>query len=475
MDQHLLRRFVAEPESATLDRKLECHAFQGNGRQNAELVKDICAMANNGNRLSYIVVGIADDLSELRSVRNAKLTDDNLQDLVKHTITPVPRVRLEDAEWTADGATTRLKVIVVGRNTRQAYALATDMIDHKQGYAFRRNEVWIRRRATSDLATPQEVHRLVEGHDLVTDAGPQVNRVYARVEARERVRVVYDDVAATDSRLAVYAPEKLALLGLRGETVAVRLLVNDAVKKPYPEHAWVNLMYAWAFEHAVLEVSLGPRSHKYVTERWNPIETSGFDLVSKEDWGWYCLADVAGSGEHPRSEHPIFTWSLGRTIRNGPPLRVPMFVLHGVIDTKGLAKRIRGLLSFLEEPEVADTVLAERANIVTAMQSMLRDGCAYLTPPAGGELSGRTAEQVRPPDIYLPERFGEHNVVRREDRETYLNAATFSLAMAEGAVQRELPPCRVLGEDLHADTPRGRAAPSTLSPLMENVRGLRRR
>lgn len=474
MDRHLLRRFLTEPESATLDRKLECHAFQGNGKANAELVKDVCAMANNGNRLSYIVVGVADDLSELRTIRNAKLTDDNLQDLVKKTITPVPKVRLEDVEWSDEGRTSRLKVVVIGRNARQAFALATDLIDHKQGYAFRRNEVWIRRGATSDLATPEEIRRLVEGHDLVADVGPAVNRVYARIDVGDRLNAVYEDLAAADGRLVVYPTDKLALVGLGGETVSIRTLVTDVSGRPHAEHAWVNLMFAWAFEHAVLEISLGPRTKQYVSERWNLIERSGFDLVSKESWGWYGIADVPGSGEHPRSEFPSFTWTLGRHIRNGPPLRVPMFVLHGVRDTRALIKRVQGLLEFLDEPEIARVVLQERANVMAAMRAVLRDGCAYLTPHTGETLNGRKPGEVQPPDVYIPRRFGKGNVVRREDRETYLNAARFSLDVAVGAAKRDLPPGRVLGENLPRTHPGGRAAPSTLSPLISGVRGTRR-
>jgi hypothetical protein len=132
----------------------------------AELAKDICAMANNGNIASYILVGVSDDGNAFKSVSNPKLTDDSLQDFCKKNIFPPPKVKLTRKLWAKAEPQHKDKefvIIQIGPQKRQAFRLTQDFIDYKEGVCYRRNEVWIRRGATSDLAIPEEIARLIEG------------------------------------------------------------------------------------------------------------------------------------------------------------------------------------------------------------------------------------------------------------------------------------------------------------------------
>jgi predicted HTH transcriptional regulator len=55
-------RLVQGGEKATVDFKVRSDIFAQTGIDaKAELAKDICAMANNGNVSSYIVIGVSDD------------------------------------------------------------------------------------------------------------------------------------------------------------------------------------------------------------------------------------------------------------------------------------------------------------------------------------------------------------------------------------------------------------------------------
>lgn len=177
-------RLLGEGEQAHIDFKVRCDAFNDSKvASRGELAKDICAMANNGYRASYIVVGVSDDGQSFRSVDNPKLTDDNLQDFCKKAIFPPPKVKVHREEWKRASVAHQGKVFVViqvGPNRRQAFRLAQDFVNYDQRVCYRRNEVWIRRNATSDLATPEEIARLVSGKSPYEDPKAEEKRAERR-------------------------------------------------------------------------------------------------------------------------------------------------------------------------------------------------------------------------------------------------------------------------------------------------------
>lgn len=158
-------KLIKAGETQTVDYKLECNAFADRGiSSNGELAKDICAMSNNGSKASYLVIGVSNDRKTFKSVRNLKLTDDNVQEFCKESIVPPPKVRVHICKWrkaSREHANKRFVIIQVGPNRKTAYRLNRNFIDYKQRVCHRRNEIWIRRRAISDLATPEEVASLL--------------------------------------------------------------------------------------------------------------------------------------------------------------------------------------------------------------------------------------------------------------------------------------------------------------------------
>jgi hypothetical protein len=170
MDYSRFRRLVTEGEKRHVDFKIHCDAFLSPGKfSKAELARDICAMANNGNMASYIIVGVSDDGRQFRSSDNQELTDDHLQDFCKKAIFPPPKVKVHRKMWKRALSAHKGKkflIIQVGPNRRQVFRLAQDFIDYGAKTCYRRNEVWIRRGATTDLATPEEIVRLASGQSL---------------------------------------------------------------------------------------------------------------------------------------------------------------------------------------------------------------------------------------------------------------------------------------------------------------------
>jgi len=173
MEHSKFRQLVREGENSRIDFKIECNAFASRAMApRAELAKDICAMANNGYKASYLIVGVSDDGKRFKSVSNPNLTDDNLQDFCKKAIFPPPKIKVHGECWKRVAAPyigKEFVIIQIGPQRRQVFRLAQDFVSYKEKTCHRRNEVWIRRGATSDLATPEEIVRLASGKPALID------------------------------------------------------------------------------------------------------------------------------------------------------------------------------------------------------------------------------------------------------------------------------------------------------------------
>lgn len=197
MNYAKFKRLVSASENARVDFKIDCQAFASKHMTpKAELAKDICAMANNGNVSSYLIIGVSDDHLKFTSVRNSKLTDDNLQAFIKRAIFPPPKITLFRRKWQSADAKHRNKqfvVIQIGPQARKVFRLAQDFVSRSENVCHRRNEVWIRRGATSDLATPEETSLLVRGPPLDSPDNPYPNVQYSRVLRSDQHRFVAND------------------------------------------------------------------------------------------------------------------------------------------------------------------------------------------------------------------------------------------------------------------------------------------
>lgn len=162
---------IRDGENYRVDFKVQCDAFASTQiAPKAELVKDICALSNNGNVTSYYIIGVSDDKKTFKSVNNPHLKDETIQDYCKRNIFPPPKLQVIHKKWVTGREEVINKeyvIIKVGPHKRAAYRLQNDFIAYKENVALRRNEVWIRRGTISDIATPEEVARLVNGLSLI--------------------------------------------------------------------------------------------------------------------------------------------------------------------------------------------------------------------------------------------------------------------------------------------------------------------
>jgi hypothetical protein len=145
-----------------VDFKIEQKVFGARStfKDKAELAKDICALSNNWLK-SYLLIGVSNDGKNFKSNQNIGLTDDNLQRFCRDAINPSPIVQLQSLTWQTSNSNHRNKefvVIQVGPHAPgTVFRLSKDFIDWPSQVYYRKNEVWIRRGATSDLASPEEI------------------------------------------------------------------------------------------------------------------------------------------------------------------------------------------------------------------------------------------------------------------------------------------------------------------------------
>lgn len=263
----LFHRLVCGGEKANVDFKLVCNAFNASAgdqeKAKAELVKDICAMANNGSSTSYLIVGVGNDRKTVQSVSDPLLNSQNIQSLVRESIHPRPVVRVHRVRWQeapSPFAETDFVIIQIGPNARQAFRLARDLINLAKKIHFRRHEVWVRNEDTSDLATPEQIARLL-GVRRMAQADPEPS--FKVIE--------YQKLALAD-QLAALSQDVKTVFGEMGAEFA---------KPPRPDEAWPGS--EWQFR-ARLRIRGKPFVFRCV---FLPRLASGFEKRGLQE-SWMC-------------------------------------------------------------------------------------------------------------------------------------------------------------------------------------------
>lgn len=447
MDASRLRQLISAGESQTVDFKIECNAFHGGTGATAELAKDIVAMANNGNRYSYLIIGVSDDGTNLKSCRNAKLNDEAVQDLVKTAVDPVPRVAVLRVPYKVNKNTYDLVVIRIGRNKRQAYRFARDFIDYVARVVFRRNEVWIRRGTTSDLATPEEIARLVAGSD---PAGERLDHavvtVYARLPWQDRWPAMSRDLETSAESWSVALEGRLASVQVDGRPFVLRVLYSESI--PPETRLPIVVQRAWGFEHGLLLLTPGRVPPKYFFRDGN--FTFGLVLDSRERWGTYAQVPVPGSGRDTTVDSGLIGAHFNKALRNGPALTVPVFILSGLRSTTDLTKKAKQLATDADTPGLREQLCAFRDALEETLERVLVEG-PLIRDMALGTPSTRRDDPKRM--VFIGEGSSEGDYGTEDRLKTVASPmmrapAEFVLALASGTSLDEASRKWVPGEKL---------------------------
>lgn len=335
------KALVKGGEKENVDFKLRCELFQADGlAPRAEFAKDICAMANNGPVASYLLIGVADSGKSFLTVSNNRLIDDNIQTFCKEAVYPPPRIELIRKSWRHDRlpfSGIEFVIIKIGPHPRQPFRLNRDFVSYKEKICYRRNEVWIRRGATSDLATPEEIGRLLKGQSHHVSQQRVNNRDYHRLHREHQAQVVRSDLANCLRELGGALHQDRIVLPIKSFNFVFRLvLLPELTSNPsaldYTERHW-------RYEHGVIFLVLGS-----VTKLAIPKYA---ELSFKEKWGWFTVqstdflsSSTINIGEED-SRIPLIPLNS-----NLMPLLI--FTLPSIQDTETLYTSLSALVAFVE-------------------------------------------------------------------------------------------------------------------------------
>lgn len=364
MEYLKFKQLVKGGEKDNVDFKIECNSFLSRTLgPKAELAKDICGMANNGNVASYIFIGVSDDGKSFKSVSNPKLTDDNLQRFCRGAIFPAPKVKLYRKQWAqaSPAHAGKLFVIIqVGPHARQAFHLARDYIDYANKVCYRRNEVWIRRGRTSDLASPVEVAYLVRGLPPEGKSKPEGNVNYSRLPRDEQIEAMTRDLRKCVEEIGGWlSVEKIGshsyanrvVVPLRNLKYVWRcVLLKECTNKL----GIVESIYdSWECEHGCLFLVVGTVSKQAFREHT--------EVNFKEKWGWFSYDYCP--------YHAIFR-ILPQSMERP---RMVILTLSNLKDTDALRSSFCSMLQFLSADRASyDRLCLARKRINAVLKRWLR-------------------------------------------------------------------------------------------------------
>jgi hypothetical protein len=390
------QRLVGLGENQFVDFKIECHVFArepDSEKAKAELAKDICAMANNGSRVSYLLIGVSDDGRHLKSVTNQNLTDDRLQAFCKDVIDPPPsvKVRVCMTPSSAEPKGQRLIAIQIGPNPRHAYRLNRNLIDlgnsdPRLRYCFRCNEVWIRRGATSDLATPEEIVRLMGRAKIAKSETEDIESVdFSRLETKQQLPEMSSAAKTFFTELG-YAVEDIytktplrgredsqliafrVVIPLGSQRFVFRCVVHRVLTSAFPMIYSVGSQ--WQYEHGMFILLMDSVSKKAFPFRMSQ--------NLPEPWGFFSKIEVA-------------TWNLDRvplyvrTFKQLSPAELfplnfdqanlSIVTLARCKSSQQLRERLAEACTFLRTDATARTLIEGSGDALNSgLQALVREG-----------------------------------------------------------------------------------------------------
>lgn len=409
------QQLVKGKEKANVDFKTRCDAFLSRRlAPKAELARDICAMANNGNVASYILVGVSDDGQSFESVTNVKLTDDRLQSFCKAAIFPPPKIRVHREQWAQASSAHAGKdfvIIQVGPNARQAFCLARDFIAYREKICFRRNEVWIRRGATSDLATPEEIARLMKGQPPEGKRKPEDNVQYARLPRDKQLEAMLNDFQKCVEEIGGCFCGHRVVIPLRKLRYVWRYVALRECTQEFAIPSYAS--YQWQYEHGVLFLVIGT-----VSKRAFPTYA---EVNFREKWGWFTYYSHSSYLLHKRSVPlPVNTKETSLVI----------LTLPNLADTDALRSAFHSLLQFLDtDQDSYSRIRLARDGININLRRWLRQG--WLIRTNRFYARGRPKKSDLGKNEIFDRRYG-NAVLKREKTKKLTNMAQTVLDLSAG-------------------------------------------
>jgi hypothetical protein len=346
-------------EKPNVDFKISCNAFNKSAgdqlKAKAELVKDICAMANNGAIASYLIIGVSDDAKAAQPISDPHLTEQNIQTLVRDAIHPRPIVRVQKVRWPNAPRPFKgvdLMIIQIGPNAKHAFRFAQDRVDWNARFHFRKNEVWVRNGSTSDLATPEQIAIFLSAKRTRTLALPITGGTsYLKLGKTEQLKALSNDArnlftefgatigSIKEGENSLNHDFRISLR-IQKRFFVFRCCFVDALPK---DGIVYRASRRWGLEHGLIFFSIG--SAPAVSKSY------GLNVAFEESWGGFAMIESRRLGARP-----IPGDVFGRDHYDWPSrfrkLSIPIVTLQKIDNTQKLRARITQCLEGLQSDEV---------------------------------------------------------------------------------------------------------------------------
>ena len=167
-------------------------------------------------------------------------------------------------------------IIQVGPHARQAFRLAQDFIDWQERYCFRRNEVWIRRGATSDLASPEEIMRLVKGQPVPGAVASSENIVYAHLPITNQEDALRCDLRKVMEERGGRVEGNRIIFRVGGLHYVWRYVILDNALR-----GSLGRIVQWRLNHGLLLLVRGTTTEQALGSNQSR------EIHFKTNWGWF--------------------------------------------------------------------------------------------------------------------------------------------------------------------------------------------
>lgn len=380
MDYQTFCRLLEGGETQSCIFLKECMAFNGSLKDDAELAKQIIALANNETQINYIIIGVTKD-GIYKSVENLNLTDQNLQDFCKANIAPVPVVKLENCTWPESSDSNHrdklFLIIQVEAQERTCFRFNQAFRDLKQYCDIKEGEVWIRHGTNTAFAAPEKIKKLFE-KKLINQTSYNINFTilhyasalsYILQEIQQLTNNAGGELYSEPDPFIVRGGPALyhhVVIPVNGKPLLLRIVPFDkCIEKG--QISTYHTIYQ-NFEHGLLLISLGDISE-------SAVENAPYKL--KETWGWFCAHEYL----HPGLKERNLDMPLPKKVKLevGIPYSV-CFALPNIETNEVLRQSWAKMLTALENnKELNDITEINRHKINIVNAAYLADGCPQYT------------------------------------------------------------------------------------------------
>ena len=414
-------QLIATGENESVIFKLESNALNNNANDNGELARDIISLANHRGGLGYIIIGVSKNGPEFKSVTNLDFTQERLQGFSKSVIFPEPtlvltKLTLESQGIEPDHQNKTFIIIQVGPQLLGVFRFNYDFVDFSQNICFRKNEVWVRHKTASVLATPEEIEGLFKGGPISSKIDIAPNQLLLTKKSVNYLKLPTNKVISTIlskiESLATQTGGKLIpsddpikhekslihhlILPINGNPILFRVLVTDqCITKGQIRDFTQRYL---TFEHGIFIIALAdvlPAALEYCPTQM------------KQPWGWFFTNEFGNPSSKERDQNIVLPEQIQHQIGTLNSIGI---ALSHIVSDKTLHQSWLEMMKALQQNDDIQRIIdLNYHKMMAALTFYLQEGCPK---PASKNL---VPKKLLTNEIYDPVKYGNVLMIKQPD------------------------------------------------------------